>query len=440
MAILPLIGVSGPASSQEKLTLTDALTLAYQTNPQLEAERANLRATDENISKALAGWRPSISANGSYGWQQQSGGPIPSAGTGQTSVLGAVSLNQPLFNGQTIPNARQAHALVDAERGQLLVTEESVLQSAAAAFFSVIRDETIVSLERDDIGRLKAILQNTQDRLRLGELTKTDVSQAKARLDIAIVNLAASESQLASSRAAFEHIVGRPSESLDRTASLPRAPSDELVAMDVALQNNPELIQSRAAERAAEHGVEVAFGALLPSASLQAQYGKNINSLSAPIAQTALSIVAQITVPLYQGGADEAAIRQARELRDKAMFDTMEAERHISENVRDAWAFYVAAQATQSVTPDLTTANQIAYEGSQLEALAGARTTIDILNADQELLQAQIIAATSNYNLRSAELQLLNTMGELTARALHLPVQIYDPEKHESGRWFGFGG
>jgi outer membrane protein len=434
-------GVCGTPCSAEEMTLETSLTLAYSTNPQLEAQRASLRATDEEVAKALAGWRPTIAATGSYGLSRQNG-TLLGLPTGNTDPQSdQLTLTQPLFDGRTIPGVRHAKALVEVGRAQLSATEQTVLGNAATAYFAVLRDTQIVDAYHDDIDRLRAILTNAQERLKLGDLTKTDVSQASARLLASQLNLEAAQQQLSTSRQSFEHLVGRPPETLQEHI-LPSIPDSEDDALKTALSQSPALLQSEAQEKAADYAVDTAFGALLPSFSIQGQYGRTVDQVAPGIKENGVTVVAQLSIPIYQGGAEEAAVRGAKEQRTQATFQIADAERQVKETLATAWTALVAAKSEAALATEQADQDKTAYEGSIMESQVGARTTIDILNAEQELQQSRVTAITENENGKAAAYQLLAAMGEMTAEKLKLPVTLYNPQEHydeDAASWFGFG-
>ncbi len=434
------VAFATPASAATT-SLEDVLALAYMSNPQLEAQRAKVRATDEEVAKALAGWRPTVTANGSYGWRQgtQSGlGNVPSQAFPQSEQ---VSVSQPVFNGQTIPNIRRAKAEVDAARAVLLISEQTTLLAAATAYFDVLRDTQIVALHRGDVIRLRSFLRNTEERLRLGELTKTDVSLAAARLAGTQIALATAEQQLAKSRADFEHVVGRlPEELIPHPVA--QIPSTEEVVLQIALHDNPGILQSQAETRAADYAVTSARLALLPTISIQTQYGRTIDQIAPGVKSSGLSVLGQVSIPLYQGGSEEAAIRQASEQRAQATFGIAEADRQVREDVRNAWQALETSEESATLAAEQAKHNRTAYEGSKLEVLVGSRTTLDILNADQELVQSEITALTSDISSKIASYQVLAAMGHLTAKDLMLKVTLYDPGeyyKSHSTRWLDLG-
>lgn len=431
----------GISFGAEPMTLEEALASAYVSNPQLEAQRASLRATDEEVAKALAGWRPSVGLAGSYGWQQQRQTLLGAQSTTSIPQSQQMTLSQPIFDGRTIPSTAHAKDLVDAGRAELQATEQTVLFNATSAYFAVLRDMQIVEVYHQDIERLKAILKNTETRLKIGDLTKTDASQASARLLGSQMNLAAAEQQLSASRAAFEHLIGRPAETL-MEHPLPDLPVDHTNALDIALAHNPTIAQSRAQERAADHNIDTAVGALLPSVSVQAQYGRSIDEIAPGVSQNGASIIGRLTIPIYQGGSEEASIRQAKEQHTQALLTSYDTERQVREDFENAWSALQTSRKAAELATKQADDNGVAYQGAIMESQVGARNVIDILNAEQEFLQSKVTAITQREASVTAGFKVLAAMGSMTGQHLKLPVPMYDPTQHydqDATRWFGLG-
>ena len=440
VALLAALGFTDSAFAQP-LTLNQALGLAYETNPQLNAQRAALRAIDEDVAKALGGWRPTVATTGSYGFERDELNRLPGQASA-TPRAASVTITQPVFNGQILANVSKAKALARAGRAQLTAVEQQVLFNAVLADMDVVRDSAIVKFQQDNVQVLQGFLQTTIDRANVGEIGQTDVSQAEARLTVAMADLEASQAQLAASRAAFEHVVGVPVETLEIEPSFPILPGSDDEALAVGIQSNPTLNAAREQARAADYAVDVAVGALLPSLSVQGQYQKSVDQIARGIKTNAFSVVAQLTVPIYQAGVDHANVRQASELRNQATQNVAEAERQVRDAVRTAWEALRAARAAIALYDRGVRANEVAFEGVKQETAIGARATLDVLNAEQELVNARVALAISRRNAYVAAYQLLAGTGGLTAKALLLPVKLYDPLQHydeDAARWFGLG-
>jgi outer membrane protein len=438
------------AHAAEPFSLNDALAVAYQTNPQLDAQRAALRATDEDVAKANANWRPSVTAQGQYGTQhyELSGTGIPSGATENTHPLqGQVTLDQPIFRGgRTWAEVSRAKALARAGAAQLSDVEQTVLLDAVTAYMDVVRDEAIVELRKHNVDVLSNQLKATDLQFKVGELTRTDVAQSKARLSGAQSDLVTAQGQLAVSRANFEKVIGRPAETLAGTTPLPALPGTAEDAQGIAEKRNPSLIAARETERAADLAVDDSVGALMPQVSVEAQYGysaaQTFGGVLAEPQATTTSIMAQLTVPLYQGGADEANVRQSKQLHSQAQLNLVNADRGVRDSVQSAWEAFQSAQSAIASDEAQVDANKLAYEGVRREQEVGGRTILDVLNAEQELLNSQVTVVTARRDAEVAAYQLLAATGELNARDLGLKVKLYDPGAYydeNAARWLGFG-
>ena len=431
-----------PASAD---SLTDALAAAYQTNPTLQAQRAQLRATDEGVPQALSGWRPTVQAQGTYGATHTD----TTLNTGTTSkgdiepYTGSVTLSQNVFaGGRTVNATDQAEYGVLAGREALMSVEQSTLFNAVQAYMNVIRDQSVVELNRNNVDVLQRQLEATTDRFRVGELTRTDTAQAEARLSLAKSNLTAAEAQLTASRAFYERIVGQMPGTLEKPPVVAGLPNSEEDARSVAEKNNPTLQSARYAEQANREAISVAKGALLPSVDIQAQYEYGRDpSLSVRDVEES-SIVGVLTIPLYQAGVEYSQVREAKELHNQSRLQVAAAMREVDEAVRNAWNQLLSSRASIVSNQEGVNASEIALEGVRQESEVGARTTLDVLNAEQEYLNARVSLVSAERDLAVAEYGLLAAMGLLTARNLELPVDYYDPAVNYGevrNKWIGFG-
>ena len=430
------------ARAQETFTLQEALALAYESNPRLEAERANLRATDEEVAKALSGWRPNLGVSGTYGWTQNEvtsfGLPIPEGHPRDITV----TLTQPIFTGQTIPRTRQANAQVRAGRFQLTSVEQLVLFDAARAYTNVVADEAVLGFRRDNVTLLSGQLSMTQERVNVGDITITDLQLVQARLAAANAEVATAEARLAASRAEFERAIGRPPESLERTPALPAIPEIQMQATAFAIENNPDLNTAREQARVADAAVDVATGALLPSLSVQGQYRKSQDQVRVGVELESTSVIAQLRVPIYQGGEEYASVRQAKQNRSRAVFSISDVERQVRQAVEAAYQAQLAARNAMVLYEQQVAAAEMAYEGFAEGVRAGERSTYDLLNSAQELLSARVSLAEARRQYAVSTFELTVAEGAFTARALNLPVMHYDPQIYydrNTGRWFGLG-
>ncbi len=436
--VLSLATVS-PASAD---TLEDALVAAYNSNPDLRAERANLRSIDENVAQAISGWRPTISLSASAGLTTRRSAPSFGAPTQDLEpIQGAATITQPVFTGfQTLNSFRQSQAQVRAGRANLISVEQQTLLSAVTAYIDVWRDTAVVNLNQNNVAVLRKQLEASQDRFSVGEITRTDVAQSEARLSGAISALITSESQLTNSRAAYARIVGNSPGTLEPPPALPPLPATQDEALGVARSNNPDLVRAKNNERAAAFAVAVARGSLLPQLSFQGQLAHAEDTSIGGSQSDEKSITGQLSWPFYQGGRVQSQIRQARQIKRQNQALIVSAERQVVEGVATAWSSLATARATIESDREQVRANEIAYEGVQREAEVGSRTTLDVLDAEQELLDARVALVSSQRNEVIAGYQVLSSVGHLTAERLELPVETYDPlRNYRSVKWRPFG-
>jgi TolC family type I secretion outer membrane protein len=424
-------------------TLGDALSTAYTTNPNLDAQRASLRATDELVPQALSGWRPTVQVTGQAGYERSDSNRLSGLGVQELNPRSvALQASQPLFRGfRTLNGTSQAENTVLAARAQLASTEQSVLLSAVQAYMDVIRDQAVLELNQNNVEVLRRQLEASNDRFRVGEITRTDVAQSEAAVSGAISGRTQSEATLTSSRAAYQRVVGRMPEKLEPPPPLPPLPATEEEARAIALAENPDLAATRLAELAAADSVKVAKGALLPNASLVGSLtqaydttleGDNLNSAS---------VVAQVQVPLYQSGAEYSQIRQAQESHSQRRIEIASAERAVIEGVTNAWEQLRSARAVITSSREQVRANEIALDGVRQEAAVGSRTTLDVLDAEQTLLNSRVTLVRAQREEYVAGFQLLSAIGRLDARNLKLNVPVYDPtENYKDVReeWIGY--
>jgi outer membrane protein len=445
IAMLILAFAACPASAQ---TLTEALAYAYNTNPQLLAQRALLRQTDEAVPQALSNWRPTVTFTGEAG-EFRGGVSTPGAGPTQFSTFQTRELDlritQPIYRGgRTEAATRQAINTVQAARAQTLATETTVFQSVAQAFFDVFRDQTLVEVNRNNEAVLKKQLEATRDRFRVGEVTRTDVAQAESSLAQATANRIASEGQLEVSRANYARAVGHPPGRLVLPKERPVLPASREEALTLAAANNPNIIAASFTELAARDNVDVVRGQLLPQISivgdLNRSYSPSITLRSAR--EDTGSIIAQMTMPLYEGGQIYSQTRQAEQAVGQRRSQVDDARRAAVQSATQAWETLMAARASVQSFATAVTAAQIALAGTQQEALVGSRTVLDVLISEQQLFTTQSQLVGSQHDAAVAEYTLAAAIGRLIAPELRLPVQLYDMERHYKAvkdKWFGFG-
>lgn len=422
---------SAPVSAQ---SLQEALAAAYANNPTLQAARARLRATDENVPQALAGWRPTVTLQGRAGYAD---GTATNTRIGtrldseRNLLSGSATLVQPLYRGgRTVAQTRRAESQVMAERANLIAIEQQVLLDAITAYVNVIQNQEVLRLAENNVRVLMRQLQAARDRFRVGEITRTDVAQAEARLERARSERANAEGQLQNSRAAYARVIGEVPRALAPPPPIRPVATSADEAARLAEVNSPGVLRAVFDEQAALANVDVVFGELLPSVNLEASTFRNDNVSQPGTRATGSQIVAALSVPLYQGGQEHARVRQAKQQAQQAREVLAEAQRAAVENARRAWETLTSSRAQISALQAQVRANEIALDGVQREALVGSRTTLDVLNAEQELLDARVALVRATRDVVIASYALAATAGRLTARDLNLPVPIYDPLDH----------
>jgi len=443
-AVLAIVIGAAPVCAQ---TLTEALSFAYTSNPQLLAQRSLLRQTDEGVPQALSNWRPTVTFTGQAGKER---GNI-NAGTGDvySSFVQKemdLRLTQPLYRGgRTEAQTRQAINLVQSARAQTLSVETTVFQAVAQAFFDTYRDQELVQVNKNNENVLKKQLDATRDRFRVGEVTRTDVAQAESSLAQATANRIASEGQLEVSRAAYTHAVGHPPGRLILTNERPVLPANREEAQALAASANPAVISANFAEAAARDNIDVVRGQLLPQISIVGDLNRSFApsiTLKGSREDTA-SVVAQMTMPLYEGGAIYSQTRQAQQVVGQRRSQVDDARRAAVQSATQSWATLMSARAAVASFGAAVKAARIALEGTQQEALVGSRTVLDVLISEQQLFTTESQLVIAEHDTAVAEFNVAAAIGRLIAPELKLPVQLYDMDKHYrevKDKLFGFGG
>ncbi len=425
-----VLGLPLPAAAE---TLEESLVAAYLTNPDLASQRASLRAADEGVSQALANWRPTVEVTSSTGTEYNKS-TLRSTGTSQNRDPSSVSLDltQPLFRGgRTLAETSEAENTVLAERARLTSTEQETLLAAATAYLDVFRDEAVLRLNSNNEDVLARQLEATQDRFQVGEITRTDVHQAEARLAQATADRIQSEANLEASRAAFRTATGiTPVNSFDLPAMPPGSPPSRESAVKEAALNNPRVIAAQYDERAAVDNVDATWGELLPEIELTASAGRDLNSASESSRIDTAEALINLTVPLYQSGAVYSRVREAKQ--DAARFRQLvdQERRFVTELATRSWENLQAADARVTSFRTQIQAAVVALDGVEREAAVGSRTVLDVLDAEQELLNARVSYITAQRDAAVAMFELLSSVGRLTAHQLQLPVDLYDPDAH----------
>ena len=420
--------VTGPYQTVKADTLNQALATAYSNNPTLRAERARQRSTDENVPQALAGWRPNIAISADAGYDKTT--TRPGFNGGSINPRGSsISVIQPLFQGfRTVNSTRQAEADVNAGLQTLLSVEQNILLQSVTAYMDVMRDKAIVKLQRQNLQVLVEQLKASEARFRVGEVTRTDVAQSQASRAGAVSTLAQARANLSSSRAVYGRVIGRAAGSLKYPGSIRRKlPRTLNSALAIGKARNPGLLTASYNERSARHQVNVIRGELMPSLSLEASYSYRKEPSSTLRTSENASLFAQLSVPLYQSGSVYSRVRQAKHSASQRRLLVLEAERTVVSNVISSWEGLQASRAQIRSDRAQVKANTLALEGVKQEALVGSRTTLDVLDAEQALLNSNVNEVQSQRNEVVASYQLLASIGKLTAFDLKLRVRSYDP-------------
>ena len=428
------LGMAPALASAE--TLREALLEAYKTNPTLAAQRANVRAIDENVPIARASALPGVQLQSSY--TEAVVLPVTAftapARTSQTQA----NLTYSLYAGGSVKNGIAAADIrVQGGQAALRGTEADLFSAVVGAYMDVIRDEAIVALNRQNVKVLEVNLRASQDRFQVGDLTRTDVAQSDARSAIARGQLQTAEARLISSRESFVRLVGSAPAELEAPPPLPNLPSDPDAAVGIALDDNPNLLAAEKNGEASAYDVRVARASRLPRVDAFAggSYTNYFGSLGnfsptnvPPQYDRAAQLGLRLTLPLYQGGAPAARIRQAQERRAQALEQVTEAERLVISQARSAYAVWQSSLQVIASSEIAVNANKLSLEGVRAENSVGNRTILDILNAEQELLNSQVTLVTARRDAYVAGFALLAAMGKAEAQDLGLEGgPLYDP-------------
>jgi outer membrane protein len=424
-------------------TLESALMQAYQNNPTLNAQRASVRAIDENVPQALSGYRPRVSITASGGQQSLStttkiNTTNPATYQTQTGYNSPVSagatISQTLFNGfQTANRTRQAESQVQAARETLRVSEQSTLLNAATAYMNLLRDTAIFDLQRRNVDVLQEQLRQVRDRFNVGEVTRTDVAQSESRLASGRSQVLTSESNFKTSGAIYRQVVGTQPGKLTAATPVDRfSPSNLAGAIGSASAAHPSVTSAQYNIDIAQSQVKVAEGSLYPTLSVNGNYTKNflaVGNLNTMESYSA-SVLGQLSVPIYQGGAEYSLIRQAKETLGQRRIEMDTARDQVRQTVVQAWGQLEAAKGNIDATTAQVQATEIALNGVREEARVGQRTTLDVLNAQQELVNARVALVGAQRDRVVASYSLLAGVGRLSPQTLGLRVPVYDAAVH----------
>jgi outer membrane protein len=433
-------------------TIEAALVRAYQNNPQLNAQRAQVRATDENVPQALSGYRPKVALTASAGYQYTDVNSTQGGTRTQlvrTEINGAnaprsagLTVTQTLYNGgQTANRTRAAESQVSGAREGLRVLEQSVLLSAATIYMDYLRDSAILEVQKSNVRVLEQTLKQTRDRFNVGEVTRTDVAQSEAQLAAGKTQELTAEANLVTTRSNFRRIIGNEPENL-----APGSPVDRFLpgalpgAVELSLIENPNVTATMYGIDVNFLQVKIAEGALLPTVSLQASVQQSYEQTMTTFRSFGAAAVAQLSVPVYQGGAEYSLIRQSKETLAQQRLNLETTRDSTRANTVTAWGQLVAGKAQVASAQSQVTASEIALNGVREEAKAGQRTTLDVLNAQQTLVNARVALVTAQHDRVVASYAVLSAIGRLSPQVLKLQTTTYDPGVHYQqvrDSWFG---
>jgi outer membrane protein len=437
---------AGTASAD---TLREALVSTYQANPTLTGQREALKSTDAGVAIARAAGRPQVSGTVGINRDLTQSGSLRRLSKGPF-LAGGVDLSYPLFQGGTVRNnIEAAKTRVEAGRATLRAVEGDIFTEAVAAYMDVIRDRAIVELNENQVKVLSTNLEATSDRFEIGDVTRTDVAQSEARLSLGRSALTTAQGRLATSEENYRRVIGKRPDALQPPPPLPPFPATSDQAVQIALTNNPDLIAITRQAEAANYDVRSTRGSRLPTVSaiasgdyvntLGGDTGQNIDTGSLPRSGTTTTIGVQSRIPLYQGGLPAARIRQAQAIEGQTLEQRVAIERAVVASTRSAFAIYKAATDAIASNQVAVSANELALEGARAENSVGTRTILDVLNAEQELLNSQVALVTARRDQYVAGFQLLNAMGQAEADDLGLEGgPLYDPlgnYRRVAGNW-----
>lgn len=433
LALLGAVLLPAPALAE---TLREALAKAYQSNPTITGARAQLRAVDENVPIARAAGLPALNANGVANENVvQANNNFLNPSRLANSQL---NFSVPLYQGGAVRNGvRAAETRVEGGRATLRGTEANTFTNVVAAYMNVIRDEAIVGLNSQNVRVLDVNLRASRDRFQVGDLTRTDVAQSEARLSLARAQLQSAEAQLIASRENYIAVVGSPPGTLDQPPALPNLPATSEAAVTQALADNPQLLAARKEADATRYDIGVARAERLPrlAAVTTGTYFNYLGSVPSvangqriPNSATAATVGVQLNLPIFQGGRPGALVRQAQARRSQALENETAAERSVISQARTTFAAYRSSLEVIASAEAAVSANRLSLEGVRAENSVGTRTILDILNAEQELLNSQVTLVTARRDAYVAGFALLAAMGQAEAEDLGLDGgTLYDP-------------
>ncbi len=424
-------------------SIKEALTSAYLFNPTLKAARSGVRATDENVPLARSNFRPTVNGTITGGYEDSSTSPGSASSGRNYPKTYSVNLKQPVFRGfRSINAVSGAEASVESARENLRYTESTVFLQAATAYVNVFRDMTILKVFQYNQKVLEQQLRAAQDRFRVGEVTKTDVAQAQAAVSGAISQVNIARQNLDSNRAAYQQFIGNaPMGVTDPGIPAALMPRSLEEALKIAGAENPQVLAAIFQERAQEYQVKQISGQLLPEVNLQATYTHGTSPAVGVQRSDDATVMGVVTMPLYEGGAVSAQIRQAKEMQSQLRQQIDVMREQVRASVATAWANYTNGKASIKSAQAQVDANRIALQGVMDEEKVGQRTLLDTLNARNVLQQSEVTLQTAKHDLVVGAYAVVASIGRLSAAELNLQVSVYDPTQHYRGvkdQWYGW--
>lgn len=439
---LPILGSAIGAPTAKAQSINEALGTAYANNPTINAARAELRSVDEAVPQALSGWRPQIFGNLDVGSVHSN--PNPGSSRYRNTAALGLSVQQALFRGfRTVNSTRQAEAIVLAQRESLRATEQNVLFDASSAYMDVIRDTAIVSLRRSNIQFLTEQVRAARDRFEVGEGTRTDVSQAEARLADAQAELNLALANVNTSRAIYRQVIGADPKSLSARTDIYRfLPKNVDQAIRIGADEHPSILSAVHLVDAAIFNVKATEGELLPTVTLEGNIERQWSppGVTGLDSQDSASVFGRVSIPIYQGGSVSSRVREAKEDLGQAQVQVDVARDRVRALVVSAWGQYEAAVASISAAEASVAANQLALEGVIEEQRVGQRTTLDVLDAQFELVNSRVLLVSAQRDRAVAAYLLISSIGRLTADSIGLRVAVYKPTEHYDkvrNSWYG---
>ena len=445
VALVTLVATVCASFAVQAETISGALAKAYVFSPDLNAARASTRGIDENIARAMSGYRPTITATADVGVSRQerdSLGRTPETSLSTTPRGYSLQVQQNLWNGnRTVNSVRQADSQVLQSREQMRLSEQTLLNNAAAAYMDVLRDTAILNLRRNNVEVLEQQLRQTRERFNVGEVTRTDVAQSEAALAEGNSQVIVAQSNLQSRLGNYRQFIGEQPRSLSPAQPLFKlVPASLNVAIANSQKDHPQIQAALHNVDSAALAVRIAEGQLYPTVNLTGSYAQRWDAQTPGLNTNTASLVASLNIPIYEGGAVYAVVRQSKEQMGQARLQADLAREQVRAQVVNAWGVWQNVGPLLASAQARVRAEEIALNGVREEARVGQRTTLDVLNAQQRLLAARSEIVSVQRDRVVSSYSLMSSVGDLNARRLGLGVQNYDPTIHfeqVKGKWIG---